>query len=123
MGKNIKRRTDITTRETQSPNPHSIYFHLYSFDQFCRCLLWNKLIREADISPIAPADISNLMVGRRLLETAKNNGARRSRKNVEEDHALISASALNIQKQESNSLSRWKRLVRHEQQIDFGRSN
>jgi len=56
--------------------------------------------------PIASTDISNLMTARRLLEIAENEDARRKGKNVEEksaleyleeDQALISASAFDAQ--------------------------
>ncbi len=65
------------------------------------------------MSTTVSADISNLTVVRRLLEMDKNAKARRSGKNVEEksaldymeeDQVLISAVALDAQKQESNSL-------------------
>ena len=73
----------------------------------------NELILEAGMSTTVSADISNLTVVRRLLEMDKNAKARRSGKNVEEksaldymeeDQVLISAVALDAQKQESNSL-------------------
>ena len=65
------------------------------------------------MSTTVSADISNLTVVRRLLEMDKNAKARHSGKNVEEksaldymeeDQVLISAVALDAQKQESNSL-------------------
>lgn len=65
------------------------------------------------MSTIASTDMSNLIVARRLLEIAKDEEMRRSGKDVkrksaldymQEDQALISDSALDIQRQEASSL-------------------
>ena len=65
------------------------------------------------MSSITSTEISNLMIAHRLLEIEKRQEARRSGKNVEEksalenmeeDLALISASAISAQKNEANSL-------------------
>jgi len=65
------------------------------------------------MSTIASIDNSNLMVARRLMEMAKDEELRRSGKDVkeksaldymEEDQALISASAFDVQKQEAGFL-------------------
>jgi hypothetical protein len=65
------------------------------------------------MSTVASSDLSNLVTVRRLLEMEENVKARRSGKDVEEksaldymqeDQALISASAIEAQKQELNSL-------------------
>lgn len=64
------------------------------------------------MSTIASTDMSNLIVVRRLLEIAKDEEMRRSGKDVkrksaldymQEDQALISDSALDIQRQEASS--------------------
>ena len=64
------------------------------------------------MSTIASTDMSNLIVARRLLEIAKDEEMRRSGKDVkrksaldymQEDQALISDSALDIQRQEASS--------------------
>ena len=65
------------------------------------------------MSTIASTDMSNLIVVRRLLEIAKDEEMRRSGKDVkrksaldymQEDQALISDSARDIQRQEASSL-------------------